>query len=168
MDYYLQRLRRLAINSDDPESKNRYIAALERVIGGQSVELPPSQLYTPLNENDEGYGLETVVHTLNGTQIRCEASAETSFIRVCDETGEEIVYWDIEEIREDPGTVVHALVHYAAYGKPQRCHYCDVNIYDARNMSGSITADWATADGDFGCDESPDTTEEGVGSHLPQ
>ena len=52
------------------------------------------------------------------------------------------------------------------------CRHCGLEIYDARNVSGAESADWATARGrfrdDFGCDDSPDTCEEGVGSHEPE
>lgn len=171
MDYNLQRLKRLA-DTGGPDDIERYIRALERVVSGLPSEPPSTQEYSPPSTpGTGGYGLETIVHTLHGTQIRCEAenyeSPGTDFIRVCDERGKEIVYWTMDEIQEEPGLIMHALVHYAAYGAPRRCTYCNEVIYNARHLSGAQNADWATSGGDFGCEGSPDTSEEGVGSHVP-
>jgi len=47
------------------------------------------------------------------------------------------------------------------------CVYCKQYLYDKREESGAIRAHYATKDGDFGCDFSPECNEEGVGSHLP-
>jgi hypothetical protein len=169
MDYVLQRLRRLAAATGGEEDKDRYIRALERALGGEHLEPPSTLVYEPPGgvAPNLHYGLETVIHTLHGTQIRCEAEGETSFIRVCDEEGKEIVYWIVDEIEEAPGEIMSALVNYAAYGKPERCVYCGLTVYNARHLSGSIAPDWATSGGDFGCGDSPDTNEEGTGDHVP-
>jgi len=53
---------------------------------------------------------------------------------------------------------------------PETCQYCGEPIYDKREVSGAKEADWATVCSlgeDFGCDKSPETTEEGVGDHKP-
>jgi hypothetical protein len=39
--------------------------------------------------------------------------------------------------------------------------YCDVLI-------GGGVPDWCTLGGDFGCDESPETDEDGCGGHMPK
>lgn len=33
---------------------------------------------------------------------------------------------------------------------------------------GGGIPDWRTADGDYGCDNSPDTSEDGTGGHMPR
>ena len=45
------------------------------------------------------------------------------------------------------------------------CHQCGQVIVDGRADSGATEYDPMTLDGDFGCDDSPDTGEDGVGSH---
>ena len=46
------------------------------------------------------------------------------------------------------------------------CIYCHCWIYlDIREGGG--VPDWKLEDGDYGCDNSPDTCEEGTGSHKP-
>ncbi len=52
-----------------------------------------------------------------------------------------------------------------AQGAKSRCVQCGQRIYLDIVEGGGI-ADWH-ADGDYGCDASPETTEDGVGSHLP-
>jgi hypothetical protein len=48
-----------------------------------------------------------------------------------------------------------------------RCVYCREPIYlDIREGGG--VPDWRTDDGDYGCVESPDTCDEGTGSHTPR
>lgn len=48
-----------------------------------------------------------------------------------------------------------------------RCTQCGESIYlDIREGGG--VPDWRTAEGDYGCDDSPETTAEGVGSHNPE
>lgn len=48
------------------------------------------------------------------------------------------------------------------------CLYCGEIVVDGAEESGftGIGPDWMTKDGDFGCGASPETTEEGVGSHA--
>ena len=48
------------------------------------------------------------------------------------------------------------------------CANCGQEIFDKRKESGCKTVDWATDDGDFGCDYSVETTSEGVGDHKPE
>ena len=50
------------------------------------------------------------------------------------------------------------------------CLYCRQDLYDGREESGFTGEgpDYCTADGDFGCGDSPDTDPElGTGSHTP-
>lgn len=57
---------------------------------------------------------ELVLRMQNGMQLRCENTAQkadkVSYIRVCDPSGDEVVYWSIDEIREDPSGVMGAIV----------------------------------------------------------
>ena len=53
-----------------------------------------------------------------------------------------------------------------AHGTESRCQYCHELIY-LDLLEGGGVADWKTVDGDYGCYLSPDTCEEGTGSHLP-
>lgn len=46
------------------------------------------------------------------------------------------------------------------------CKHCGGNIYLDLLIGGGCP-DWSTADGDFGCAESPDTNSEGTGGHEP-
>ena len=54
---------------------------------------------------------------------------------------------------------------------PSRCRWCGLKVVDGRVESGAINeqgeseVDWMTEAGDFGCDRSPETSEDGVGSH---
>jgi hypothetical protein len=48
-----------------------------------------------------------------------------------------------------------------------QCVLCRSLIYLDIAEGGGIP-DWRTADGDYGCLESPDTSEEGTGSHVPR
>lgn len=52
-------------------------------------------------------------------------------------------------------------------GAESRCVYCGELIYVDMLIGGGV-ADWSTEDGDFGCDASPETCDEGTGSHLPR
>jgi hypothetical protein len=62
------------------------------------------------------------------------------------------------------GLVISAAM---AEGAEGRCEACGERIYlDVREGGG--VPDWRTAGGDYGCDASPDTTEEGTGSHEPR
>jgi len=46
------------------------------------------------------------------------------------------------------------------------CEYCKQVMYDLHAVSGYKNgADWATKDGDFGCDLNPYNTDDEVGSH---
>lgn len=54
-----------------------------------------------------------------------------------------------------------------AQGAESTCTQCGSLIYLDIREGGGI-ADWQTRRGDYGCNESPDTTEDGVGSHLPR
>ena len=51
---------------------------------------------------------------------------------------------------------------------PSRCRFCAKKIVDGRIESGADDVDWMTVDGDYGCDESPETNSEGAGSHEPE
>lgn len=46
------------------------------------------------------------------------------------------------------------------------CIYCKQKIY-LDIAEGCGVPDWRTKHGDYGCDKSPDTTEEATGSHFP-
>lgn len=50
-----------------------------------------------------------------------------------------------------------------------RCLWCKESLVDGADLSGFTGSgpDYMTKDGDFGCDHSPDTNEEGCGSHTP-
>lgn len=50
------------------------------------------------------------------------------------------------------------------------CRYCGEEIYLDIAEGGGVP-DWSTNDtigGDYGCGESPDTGEDGTGSHMPE
>lgn len=51
-------------------------------------------------------------------------------------------------------------------GAQSTCQYCHEPIYVDVLIGGGVP-DWSTAEGDFGCEKSPETCEEGVGSHMP-
>jgi hypothetical protein len=53
-----------------------------------------------------------------------------------------------------------------AHGAESTCTHCDAEIY-LDLLEGGGVADWKTEDGDYGCYDSPDTTSEGCGSHIP-
>lgn len=55
----------------------------------------------------------------------------------------------------------------SAQGARSKCVYCRLDIY-LDIVEGGGVPDWRTEDGDYGCDRSPETTEEGVGSHKPE
>lgn len=48
------------------------------------------------------------------------------------------------------------------------CRFCKRGVLDGSEESGYTgdDPDWMTEDGDFGCDYSPETSEDGVGSHA--
>jgi hypothetical protein len=47
------------------------------------------------------------------------------------------------------------------------CVFCGEEIY-LDIAEGGGCPDWRTIDGDYGCSASPDTNEEGTGSHQPE
>jgi hypothetical protein len=47
------------------------------------------------------------------------------------------------------------------------CTYCGEKIYVDVLVGGGVP-DWSTECGDFGCGNSPDTTDEGCGGHMPR
>ena len=53
-----------------------------------------------------------------------------------------------------------------AHGAQGTCTHCAQPIY-LDLLEGGGVADWKTADGDYGCSESPDTCEEETGNHFP-
>jgi hypothetical protein len=46
------------------------------------------------------------------------------------------------------------------------CRFCHQRIYLDIAEGGGI-CDWRTADGDYGCEKSPETCEDGTGGHHP-
>ncbi len=50
--------------------------------------------------------------------------------------------------------------------EPATCLFCRETIYDKRQESGAKNVDWATEDGDFGCNTNPITGEDGTGPHA--
>lgn len=52
-------------------------------------------------------------------------------------------------------------------GAKSRCTQCKQDIY-LDFFEGGGVGDWKTRDGDYGCDESPETTAEGCGGHMPE
>lgn len=52
-------------------------------------------------------------------------------------------------------------------GAESQCTQCRAPIY-LDFFEGGGVGDWKTADGDYGCDRSPDTTEDGTGGHMPR
>ena len=51
-------------------------------------------------------------------------------------------------------------------GAESTCCQCGQKIYVDVMVGGGVP-DWSTADGDFGCADSPDTNSEGTGGHKP-
>ena len=47
------------------------------------------------------------------------------------------------------------------------CVHCGEKVY-LDIVEGGGVPDWRTVDGDYGCGSSPDTTDEGTGSHQPR
>ena len=52
-------------------------------------------------------------------------------------------------------------------GAQSKCIHCGEFIYLDFFEGGGI-GDWSTEDGDYGCSESPDTNDDGCGSHEPK
>ncbi len=48
----------------------------------------------------------------------------------------------------------------------RQCHFCGTIVHDGRAESGASTADWCDISGDFGCERSPLTDEDGAGPHA--
>lgn len=53
-----------------------------------------------------------------------------------------------------------------AQGAKSKCKYCRQDIC-LDIVEGGGVPDWCTEDGDYGCDKSPDTNDEGTGGHFP-
>lgn len=51
-------------------------------------------------------------------------------------------------------------------GAESRCQYCHEPIYVDVLIGGGVP-DWSTADGDFGCDRSPERDGDCCGGHMP-
>lgn len=72
----------------------------------------------------------------------------------------------------------HKMLRIRMLATRRTCRHCGQDIFDMREESGADEADWATADGDFGCTDSPDTIypgddpeapeDFGAGSHEPE
>lgn len=80
---------------------------------------------------------------------------------------------------ENPGyDWKHKAMRIRTFATRKTCRHCGETIYDMREESGAQDADWATEDGDFGCNDSPDTVypgddpgapgDFGAGSHEPE
>jgi hypothetical protein len=54
-----------------------------------------------------------------------------------------------------------------AQGAESKCVHCHLPIY-LDIVEGGGVPDWKTQDGDYGCDKSPETTNEGTGGHFPK
>ena len=54
-----------------------------------------------------------------------------------------------------------------AHGAESTCVHCHQHIY-LDLLEGGGVADWKTAEGDYGCEYSPDTCTDGTGSHEPR
>lgn len=54
-----------------------------------------------------------------------------------------------------------------SHGAESKCVHCGQPIY-LDLLEGCGVPDWKTADGDYGCGLSPETSEEGTGSHQPK
>ena len=59
----------------------------------------------------------------------------------------------------------------ATTATPGPCIWCSEWVTDKREESGASSVDWATEDGDFGCDRSPETVrgdgpDAGTGNHA--
>ena len=96
MDRYLRLLQRQAASSGATEDLQRYIRALEKVVGG-GKPLPP------LVASDDEWPDEAIILTIPGTQLRCPAFPnDVDYLRVCDDLGNEIAYWSVDEWRNMP------------------------------------------------------------------
>ena len=58
------------------------------------------------------YGPEAIViNKENGNQLRTQPyPAEVDYVRVCNSEGEEIAYWTMDEVIEDPADVLGAMM----------------------------------------------------------
>lgn len=60
----------------------------------------------------EDYGVEVVLDMPNGMQLHAdgEDATGTSYVRVCDPEGVEVMYWNAEEWGEAPEEVMGAII----------------------------------------------------------
>ena len=65
-----------------------------------------------------------------------------------------------------PEKLFDAILH-NCQGAESECIYCGQPVYFDIVEGGGVP-DWKTKDGDYGCPESPDTSEDGCGSHMPK
>lgn len=56
---------------------------------------------------------------------------------------------------------------YNAQGAKSKCAHCGEEIF-LDIVEGGGVPDWKTSDGDYGCSNSPETTDEGTGGHFPE
>jgi hypothetical protein len=58
------------------------------------------------------WGTEIVLTVENGMQLRADGEdpTGTSYVRVCDPEGVEVMYWNEDELRESPAEVMGAIV----------------------------------------------------------
>lgn len=60
----------------------------------------------------DDYGTEVVLTVENGMQLATDGEDETgtSYVRVCDPDGFEVMYWNEDEWREAPAEVMGAII----------------------------------------------------------
>jgi hypothetical protein len=105
MDRYLRILKRRALESQSPEDYERYIHALERLVGG--IDPLPDPVIDPEYPN------ECIIRTVNGNELRCPAYPEDChFVRVTNSEGQQIqsAYWNYMEWEEAPQEVMGAII----------------------------------------------------------
>lgn len=60
------------------------------------------------------YGNETIIGLASGGSIRCESAEDnpngTTYVRVCDNVGNEVAYWTADEWRDEPEFVLGAIM----------------------------------------------------------
>lgn len=59
-------------------------------------------------KTDNPFGKEGVITHKNGFQIRTDVHM-ADYVRVCDPDGNEIAYWSIDELRDDPAEIISSL-----------------------------------------------------------
>jgi hypothetical protein len=64
------------------------------------------------HETSEAWGTEIVLVQGNAMQLRADGEdpAGTSYVRVCDPAGAEVMYWNEDEWREEPAQVMGAII----------------------------------------------------------